>query len=327
LNLVGHEFLYYKYLVSPMAMMDKTKLLSLSSGLVLLAIVVGSHGTKLLVTTVLSEPFMMESEQAGLKGFCVDLMEEMSKLMTDQQYEFQKSSDGRYGYWENVTGWNGMIGDLLAGRADIALADLTMTSVRGQAVDFSVPFMNTGASILYSKVGQQAYGIHSVDDLLRNPDIKIGWVKGGSTHYFLASSTLPTIRRIWQAGNTNEDWMSNNKAGMEKVLRDNGKFAFIMEKKSSEYYAQNNCQFIHIGGLLNEKSYAIAMPKNSPYQTKINDALMTLQNGKLLALKNKWWREDACREQSIEIPQGLVQQLRTLLMNIMKSPRPWANYR
>ena len=29
-------------------------------------------------------------------------------------------------------------------RADIALADLTMTSVRGQAVDFSVPFMNTG---------------------------------------------------------------------------------------------------------------------------------------------------------------------------------------
>ena len=73
---------------------------------------------------------------------------------------------------------------------------------------------------------------------------------------------MPTIRRIWQAGNTNEDWMSNNKAGMEKVLRDNGKFAFIMEKKSSEYYAQNNCQFIHIGGLLNEKSYAIAMPKS-----------------------------------------------------------------
>ena len=36
-----------------MAMMDKTKLLSLSCGLVLLAIVVGSHGTKLRVTTVL----------------------------------------------------------------------------------------------------------------------------------------------------------------------------------------------------------------------------------------------------------------------------------
>ena len=49
---------------------------------------------------------------------------------------------------------------------------------------------------------------------------------------------------------------------MERVLRDNGKFAFIMEKKSSEYYAKNNCQLIHIGGLLNEKSYAIAMPKS-----------------------------------------------------------------
>jgi len=215
-----------------------------------------------------------------------------------------------------------MIGDLLMGRADIALADLTMTMVRREAVDFSVPFMNTGVSILYSKAGQQAYGIHSVEDLLRNPDIKFGWVKGGSTHYFLASSTLPTIRRIWRAGNTNEDLMSNNKAGMEKVLRDNGKFAFLMEKKSIEYYAQNNCQFIHIGGLLNERNYAIAMPKNSPYQSKINDALMTLQqNGKLQALKNKWWRDYTCREQSIEIPQGLAQQLRTLLVNIMKLPR------
>ena len=37
----------------PMAMMDKTKMLSLSCGLVLLAIVVGSRGTKLRVTTVL----------------------------------------------------------------------------------------------------------------------------------------------------------------------------------------------------------------------------------------------------------------------------------
>merc|ERR1712157_37937 len=134
----------------------------------------------------------------------------------------------------------------------------------------------------------------------------------------------PTIRRIWEAGFLNDDWewVSNNKAGMERVLRDNGKFAFIMEKKSSEYSAKNNCQLIHIGGLLNEKSYAIAMPKNSPYQSKINDALMTLQNGKLLALKNKWWRDDACREQSIEIPQSLAQQLRTLLMKIMESPRP-----
>ena len=42
---------------------------------------------------------------------------------------------------------------------------------------------------MYSKVGQQTYGIHSVEDLLRNykqKDIKIGWVRGGSTHYFLA---------------------------------------------------------------------------------------------------------------------------------------------
>lgn len=44
-----------------------------------------------------------------------------------------------------------MIGELIRGEADIAVADLTITSKREEAVDFTYPFMNTGISILYKK--------------------------------------------------------------------------------------------------------------------------------------------------------------------------------
>ena len=96
------------------------------------------------------------------------------------------------------------------GWADAAIADLTMTKERMEVVDFTVPFMNTGnvpsvqfgrifllslpmilcylsgVSILYSKVGQLANAVYSIEDLLSNPGINFGWVEGGSTHAFLS---------------------------------------------------------------------------------------------------------------------------------------------
>ena len=46
-------------------------------------------------------------------------------------------------------------------------------------------------------------------------------------------------------------------------MRENGTFAFIMEQKALEYYTQNNCGLTQIGGLLNERNYAIAMAKGN----------------------------------------------------------------
>ncbi len=60
--------------------------------------------------------------------------------------------DGNYGSVDKDTGqWNGMIGELLTQKADLAVADLTITYEREQGVDFTMPFMNLGVTILYKK--------------------------------------------------------------------------------------------------------------------------------------------------------------------------------
>lgn len=54
-----------------------------------------------------------------------------------------------------------MIRELLEQRADLAIADLTITFEREQAVDFTTPFMNLGVSILYRKPVKQSPNLFS----------------------------------------------------------------------------------------------------------------------------------------------------------------------
>ncbi|KAJ6217244.1 hypothetical protein RDWZM_008401 [Blomia tropicalis] len=118
---------------------------------------VSMQNISLVVTTIISEPYTMLKESAiersgneQFEGFAVDLIEELSKLMRFK-YRFKLVSDGAYGIKDDKGEWNGMIGELIRNESDIAIVDLTITSKREEAVDFTQPFMNTGISILFKK--------------------------------------------------------------------------------------------------------------------------------------------------------------------------------
>ncbi|XP_076317496.1 glutamate receptor ionotropic, kainate 2-like [Tachypleus tridentatus] len=110
----------------------------------------------LVVTTLLNPPYVVLKEDRTLsgndqfEGYCVDLLEEISKDL-GFKYKFKEVSDNTYGK-KNVWGeWNGMIQELIEGKADLAAGDLTVTYEREDAVDFTMPFMNLGISILFKK--------------------------------------------------------------------------------------------------------------------------------------------------------------------------------
>ncbi|KAB0791738.1 hypothetical protein PPYR_03538 [Photinus pyralis] len=111
-----------------------------------------------VVTTILTEPYgMLKNVSATLtgndryEGFGIDVIHELSKKL-EFKYEILLQEDGQYGTFNARTKtWNGMLGELRAGRADFAITDLTITSERESAVDFTMPFMSLGISILYRK--------------------------------------------------------------------------------------------------------------------------------------------------------------------------------
>ena len=47
--------------------------------------------------------------------------------------------------------------------------------------------------------------------------------------------------------------LNNNDEGIQKVISDEGKYAFIMESASIEYIIERECQVTQIGGLLDNK--------------------------------------------------------------------------
>ncbi|XP_066156099.1 glutamate receptor ionotropic, kainate 2 isoform X3 [Euwallacea fornicatus] len=121
-----------------------------------------------IVTTILSSPYVMRKEasekltgNAQFEGYAVDLIHEISRTL-GFNYTIKLAPDGRYGSLNRQTNeWDGMIRELLDQKADLAIADLTITYDREQAVDFTMPFMNLGISILYRKPIKQPPNLFS----------------------------------------------------------------------------------------------------------------------------------------------------------------------
>lgn len=84
------------------------------------------------------------------EGFGIELIEKLA-LRLGFNYTFMLQEDRAYGNPINETHWDGMIGELMADRADLAITDLTVTSDRELAADFTMPFMDLGIQILYEK--------------------------------------------------------------------------------------------------------------------------------------------------------------------------------
>lgn len=81
-----------------------------------------------------SAPYCMRKEasekltgNAQFEGYAIDLVHEISKVL-GFNYTFKLAPDGRYGSYNRETKeWDGMIRELLEQRADMAIADLTIT--------------------------------------------------------------------------------------------------------------------------------------------------------------------------------------------------------
>uniref|UniRef100_A0A8C5HI26 Glutamate receptor n=1 Tax=Gouania willdenowi TaxID=441366 RepID=A0A8C5HI26_GOUWI len=105
--------------------------------------------SELRITTIQQDPYTM-SRGTELEGFCMDLLSIISKKL-GFNYRVQLVKDGSYGRQDEDGNWNGMIGEVVRGETDLAIAPLTLTAMRERAVEMTKPFMQTGISILLRK--------------------------------------------------------------------------------------------------------------------------------------------------------------------------------
>ncbi|KDR09166.1 glutamate receptor ionotropic, kainate 2-like isoform X2 [Zootermopsis nevadensis] len=364
---------------------------------------------KLIVASRIGEPFLTEVEPRGelqgnerYAGYSVDLMGKIAEIV-GFQLEFRLVESNKHA---------DLVNNLIARTADLAICDLTITHEREKLIDFTMPFMNLGISILYGKPVKEdaslfafldpfsvdvwiyvatAYlgvsillfvlartspgewdnphpcrsdpeelentfnlmnclwfsigslmgqgsdilpkavstrmvagmwwfftlimiasytanlaafltlnrlegEISSAEDLAKQHKVKYGTMAGGSTAGFFKNSNDSTYKRMWttMSQSVPSVFVNSNEDGVQRVQKANGKYAFFMESTSIEYQVERKCDLQQVGGTLDSKGYGIGLPVNSPYRTKVNGALLKLQeNGVLQELKEKWWKAPA----------------------------------
>ncbi|XP_048021581.1 glutamate receptor 4b isoform X6 [Megalobrama amblycephala] len=133
----------------------------------------GMENRTVIVTTIMEGPYVMLKKNWEMyegneqyEGYCVDLAFEIAKHI-GFKYKISIVPDGKYGARDPETKiWNGMVGELVYGKAEIAVAPLTITLVREEVIDFSKPFMSLGISIMIKKPQKSKPGVFSFLDPL-----------------------------------------------------------------------------------------------------------------------------------------------------------------
>ncbi|GFU56955.1 glutamate receptor 1 [Nephila pilipes] len=116
-----------------------------------------SENNMLRITTIVSPPYMMlkkdenGSEPLGndrFEGYCKDMIDIIC-AMIDIQCQINLVEDGTYGDFDSSKQrWSGMIGEIIRGKADIAVSDMAITGKRQRVVDFTDPFDVVSFSII-----------------------------------------------------------------------------------------------------------------------------------------------------------------------------------
>jgi len=363
--------------------------------------------------TVTQEALKRMSFEEKYEGFCVELIKKLAEVVKFK-YEFYLVEGGGYGSFKNGR-WTGMIADLRSQKADMAVIDMSITSIRQTAVDFTMPYMTTGVGILYKKktppppnpfsflqplsievwiytttaylgvsivlfllgrispyewedngegsatnqwtisnalwfgigsflcqgcdllpktistrtvaimwwfftlimmssytanlaafltASKMSSPVNSAEDLAKQTKIKYGTYCCGSTNSFFKHSTIPTYQKLnaFMESAKPSVYTSGNSAGIDRVRKEDGLYAFFMEAAAIEYHIERKCDLKQLGGLLDSKGYGIALPKDSPYTAAISQGVIKLiETGEVKRIKERWWKvtgDDSCHEQA-----------------------------
>uniref|UniRef100_A0A674F3I4 Glutamate receptor n=1 Tax=Salmo trutta TaxID=8032 RepID=A0A674F3I4_SALTR len=95
-------------------------------------------------------PVDEKSSKHCCKGFCIDVLKRLAKIV-GFSYDLYLVTNGRHGKRGSDGQWNGMVGEVVYKRADMAIGSLTVNKERSEAVEFSVPFVETGISVMVSR--------------------------------------------------------------------------------------------------------------------------------------------------------------------------------
>lgn len=115
----------------------------------------------LTIVTIEETPFITKRPSASepgkyvLMGYCIDFLDKLQEKLKFS-YDIYLVPDGNYGSQDSISKeWNGMVKELLKGRAHVAVASFTISSERQKVIDFTQPYIDLGLTVLVKSVNDE----------------------------------------------------------------------------------------------------------------------------------------------------------------------------
>jgi ABC-type amino acid transport substrate-binding protein len=260
---------------------------------------------KTLKLIALQDPTFFIGTAEKPEGFIVDLLEDLKEKLNAAasenekiSYEYSLEPNKTYGV-KNADGtWNGLVGAVIAGRADIAVAPLTINKLRSEVVQFAHPFMSFSLIPLIKKPapGQPTpfTNLKELKTKLEAGELTIGYVRGGSTERYIANHKSEFVRSLTNYSSTVDSVV----AGIEKVRTD-PKFVYYGEHTAVLSTVMNQPCDLQVSwhGMLGEGFYGFAFPSTDEGRRmadKFSHAIIAAQqDGTISTLFYRWWIQKA----------------------------------
>lgn len=196
-------------------------------------------------------------------GFDVDLWNAIAKKM-DVDYKLQPMD------------FSGLIPGLQSRNLDVAMAGITITPVRAQAVDFSAPYYDAD---LLMAVKSSATGINKFSDLAGK---KVGLKQGTSGATYMKANVKADYVEFPNIDNAYLDLQAGN---IDAVVHDSPNVMYYIKVSGD---GKIKAAGEHDSVL--PQQYGFALQKNSPYTAKVNAALAALKaDGTYQKIYQKWF--------------------------------------
>lgn len=172
--------------------------------------------------------------------------------------------------------FSGIIPALQTRNVDVALAGITITDERKNAIDFSDGYYKSGLQVMVRANNDQ---VKSIADL----DGKVVAVKSGTGSVDYAKKHIKS-KDLRQFPNIDNAYMELGTNRADAVLHDTPNILYFINTAGKG-------QFKAVGDSLEAQQYGIAFPKGSTeLREKVNGALKTLrENGTYNTIYKKWF--------------------------------------
>ena len=242
------------------------KLSIILSALILVSLVLTACAPKAKTVVVAVEnaypPFNMIDETTGEGvGWDYDTVREICKRINCVP-EFKEA------------GWDGIFPAMQAGEFDWLADGVTYTEERDKIVDFSIPYVTIGQTLLV-----RADETSTLDDFKSNPDLIVG-TQIGTTNEIVAKETFPDkeIQSFEDFGGAVLALISNDIDGV------------VIDNVSASGYMKENEGKLKIGAqITSDEKLAFVFPPGSALVAQVNKAMEAMiADGTLEALNKKW---------------------------------------